>query len=133
MYKEIESSFKSIAATVRHMWGAEMSWLQVKKGEQWDNSVVREFSGETNTLLESWLSTSRAFRDHILTLEGEQFRAKRKASKEREFTIEEILYHTMNHSTYHRGQLITARRHEPTTYRLYLLYLPVSFKADSRI
>ena len=110
MYKEIESSFKSLAATVKHIWSAEMGWLQVIKEEPWDNSVIIEFSGDTKTLLKSWLSTSRAFRDHILTLEGQQFREKKKASKEREFTIEEIVHHTMNHSTYHRGQLITMGR-----------------------
>lgn len=110
MYKEIESSFKSIAATVSHIWGAEMGWYQVIKGEPWDDSVVREFSGGTNALLESWLNTSRAFRDYILTLKGEQFRVNKKASEGREFTIEEMVHHTMNHSTYHRGQLITMGR-----------------------
>ena len=110
MNMEIESSYKSLQATIRHIWGAEHGWLQVLKQEPWDNTLIKEFNGNTKELMEAWLKSSKAFRDYVLSLDKEQINGSRKASQGRDFSVEEIIHHTMNHSTYHRGQLITMGR-----------------------
>jgi uncharacterized damage-inducible protein DinB len=110
MNMEIESSYKSLNATIKHIWGAEHGWLQVLKQEPWDNTLIKEFNGNTKDLMEAWLRSSKAFKDYVFSLDKEQINGTRKASQGRDFSVEEIIHHTMNHSTYHRGQLITMGR-----------------------
>ncbi len=111
---ETPSSFNTIQKTLLHMWDAESIWWQRIKLQE---SVIPpgvHFKGNTrdaatgllhqNKLWESWVSAaSPALMDHVILYHN----SKREPIKIR---IDQLLLHTFNHGTYHRGQLVTMLR-----------------------
>ncbi len=112
-FRENNSSFSSIAKTVQHMWGAQFIWLKRMEGESLgafphigvtDKMVSLEglvkSSEEIQRFIESkdeaFLSSTYAYKN----MKGDPF----------EDSYEETLFHVVNHSTYHRGQIITMLR-----------------------
>jgi len=109
--REIESSFSSLKETVIHIWNAEYLWLQIVHEEPADNSPAKNFNGSKDELLDGWLQASENFSDHVKTMSLEDLQAKRPRSRgEGYLVIIDMIHHCMNHSTYHRGQLITMGR-----------------------
>ena len=113
--KEIISSFPSVRATVYHTWSAEFIWmqrLQLTENPVW---MAADFKGTFEEACKEWLLvsdtlvqfTSRQYDDkafaHIL-----QFYDRAKASHI--MPVYQVLHHVFNHSTYHRGQLVTMLR-----------------------
>jgi uncharacterized damage-inducible protein DinB len=130
MNREIESSFSSLRETVIHIWNAEYLWLQTVKNESADNSPARNFNGSKDGLLRGWLEASENFSDHLMTMTLEELQAQRPRSRGEGYTvIVDMIHHCMNHSTYHRGQLITMGRQAgltdpPRTDFIYYVSLP---------
>lgn len=112
--QHIESSFPSIKRTILHIWDAEVVWLTRLKEGQISDFPSKNFEGDFKEILEGWLSHSAEFLSHVDGMAEEDF------SKSFSFkTISagtythraaEMIHHCMNHSTYHRGQLITFAR-----------------------
>lgn len=116
---EVNSSFKSIRKTFLHIWDAEYIWLSRIQEELPKNIPSKFFDGTKDGLIKQLLDTSNAFDElgacqDILSLEkvveykmlsGENGRSK----------IFEAIMHCMNHSTYHRGQLVTLFRQAGVT------------------
>ena len=110
--KEIVSSFSSIRKTVYHIWDAEFIWLSRINGVSLSSFPSKDFGDDIAidsflSCSEDWLKSTAnqedAFFDKVCTY---------KNLKQVEFsnTYAEIILHCMNHSTYHRGQLITLLR-----------------------
>ncbi len=112
---EIVSSFPSIKTTVVHVWSAEYSWLQRLQLAEHPVWIQGEFAGTFEEANDAWQKTSaelaqfvekqyddRSF-EHIL-----QFYDRQKASHK--MPVYQVLQHVFNHSTQHRGQLITMLR-----------------------
>ncbi|WP_276133619.1 DinB family protein [Polluticoccus soli] len=113
--KEIVSSFPSVNATAMHIWCAEAIWLQrLNLVEQpvWMENV---FTGSFEEALIEWIKTSeglvafvekqfddRGF-EHVL----QYYNLQKRPMKLSVFTV---LTHALNHSSYHRGQLVTMLR-----------------------
>lgn len=111
---EVTSSFKSIRKTFLHIWDAEYIWLSRIQELPPKNIPSKFFTGTKDGLIKQMLDTSGAFDEmaacqDILSLEkmieyklmnGDSGRSK----------IYESIMHCMNHSTYHRGQLVTLFR-----------------------
>jgi uncharacterized damage-inducible protein DinB len=112
-FRENQSSFSSIAKTVLHMWGAQFIWFTRMEGVSLGASpnigvtdkVVAldglvKSSEDIQKFIESkdeaFLSSTYAYKN----LKGDLF----------EDSYEETLFHVVNHSTYHRGQIITMLR-----------------------
>ena len=112
--KTIENSFPSIRETALHILSAERSWLARMQGKTENNRKVEDDFDSTKALFVALVKTSSDFADFV-------------QEQEDEFFIQEISYntwngaswsmppkimihHCMNHSTYHRGQLITLAR-----------------------
>jgi len=109
--QDIESSFSSLKETVLHIWNAEYLWLQIVKDEPYDNSPVKSFEGSKEELLDGWLQASENFKNHISSMSHEALKEERPNSRGDGITvISDMIHHCMNHSTYHRGQLITMGR-----------------------
>lgn len=109
--KEIESSFSSLKQTIFHIWNAEYLWLQTVKDEPSDNSPAKVLEGSKEELLEGWLKASENFSNHVKTMSIKELQSKRLRSNGEDFTVvADMIQHCMNHSTYHRGQLITMGR-----------------------
>jgi len=112
-FKENKSSFPSIAKTVGHIWGAQVVWLRRMQGEsltalpgaegQNKNEILAGLVKSSEDLAafvrskdDAFLSRKYAFKN----LKGEPF----------EDPYEDTLFHVVNHSSYHRGQVISMLR-----------------------
>lgn len=107
MTREIESSFKNLRKTALHIWSAEYLWLQVLKDEPYDANPTKDFEGNTDELIKGWLEASAAFRAYAERLDESELSGTRGSTP---LAVTDIIQHCMNHSTYHRGQLITMGR-----------------------
>lgn len=111
MNRVIESSFSSLRKTALHIWNAEYLWLAVLRQESYDDMPANTFEGDEAALLEGWLATSEAFYNYVASLSPDELRGVRSGGADRPpLYVADIIQHCMNHSTYHRGQLITLGR-----------------------
>jgi uncharacterized damage-inducible protein DinB len=111
---ELTSSFPSLYKTVLHMLDAESIWWQRLKLLEKLQVPSHQFTGSMQELAdelinqskrwEDWVSNaSELSLDHVFqyqTFSHEQFKQ----------PTWQMIMHVMNHSTYHRGQLITLLR-----------------------
>jgi len=113
-HHENKSSFPSIAKTVLHIADAQMIWLSRMQGnglKAWPSATFKgskadalstlvKSSKDINTFInskgESFVSTTYAYKN----MKGDLF----------EDPVEDTLFHVVNHSTYHRGQITTMLR-----------------------
>ncbi len=112
--KELKSSFSTVRKTFYHIWDAEIIWLKRVKGESvttWpsENNTTDEensfsaFLKNSEELLDFVSNKKRDFLDSKITytnIKGNKYTN----------TIEDVLFHVVNHSTFHRGQLVTMLR-----------------------
>ncbi|MBL0046611.1 MAG: DinB family protein [Bacteroidetes bacterium] len=110
--KEISSSFSSIRKTVYHIWDAEYIWLNRINGISLTAFPSKTFGNEV--AIDAFLACSRDFETSVKNAPDSFFlkSCTYKNLQQKEFTNShtEIIMHCMNHSTYHRGQLVTLLR-----------------------
>ena len=114
IYAEHKSSFASIAKTVLHIWDAEVIWLTRIKGIALTDWPSKKFAGGKPEMLKGLINSSTELVQFV-TEKGEPFQQEKLVYKNLkgesyENTIDEILFHLINHGTYHRGQIITLLR-----------------------
>ena len=111
---EIISSFPSIRKTLFHIWDAEQIWLTRLQGGTASGWPSANFKGDTKALLQGYVTTSNQLAQFVADKEPEYFEQllHYKNTKGIEFSnpIEDILFHVVNHGSYHRGQLTTMLR-----------------------
>ncbi len=119
--KDIPSSFRTIKETVYHIWGAEWIWLL--RIEMNDGSLIqspiKDFNGSFAEAIESFHKVS----DEVIKLVSDMDEKditgniiyKNLSGKEFTNVFYEIIMHCMNHSTFHRGQIITMLRNAGVT------------------
>lgn len=112
--QEQKSSFPSIKKTLLHIWGAQAIWLDRLKEINPVSWRGADFNGSSSDLCLEISKTDKGFiefvescgEDYLASqfsyknLEGKEFRSKRA----------EAIMHCVNHSTYHRGQVVTLLR-----------------------
>ncbi len=112
--KELISSFKTIRKTIYHIWDAEILWYSRLKGESLKNWPSESFKGSDNDFFKSFVEQSSKFvgfvedksDNHLL----DSFTYRSIDGKEFTNSISDTILHCMNHSTFHRGQLVTMLR-----------------------
>ena len=114
LHQEVKSSFPSIAKTLLHMWDAEVVWLKRFQGVSLTDWPSKNFNGTTTDLLNGVLKSSRDIQAFVAS-GGERLvkgtiRYKNLKGNEFEDPVEPILYHIVNHGSYHRGQITTMLR-----------------------
>jgi uncharacterized damage-inducible protein DinB len=113
-YQQLESSFPTLYTTIMHMWTAESIWWQRVKlnekinlpGEDVNPTTTDAVNGlmQQSFLWEEWTShASEMILQHVYAYQN----SKREQFKQ---PVYETLLHVFNHSTYHRGQLVTMMR-----------------------
>lgn len=108
---EINSSFKSISQTLHHIWGAELIWLARLNQEviTWPTIIEDHSKG-----IEAFLNTSLNFQTFVQNASDTFLNAttnyKNVAGEMFTSINADIIQHCMNHSTFHRGQIITMLR-----------------------
>ena len=113
-FQILESSFPTLYATIMHMWVAESVWWQrvsseekiIIPGEENNPTMQEAVKGlvQQSAHWEEWVrEASEMMLHHMYAYQNskrEQFRQ----------PVAETLMHVFNHSTYHRGQLVTMLR-----------------------
>lgn len=111
LHKEVPSSFSSVEKTLLHLWDAESIWWQRLKLQEHINRPsdtkdlkLAEIINGITQLDHQWLTwvsnASEAALQHVFAYQN----TKREQFKQ---PVCHMLLHLFNHSTYHRGQLVT--------------------------
>ncbi len=112
--REINSSFKSIYLTLLHMLDAESIWWQRMKLQEHVEVPSKTFNGSILELGNSLMKQSKQWKEWVdlATESALEHEFIYRNSKKEQFKqpMFEVLVHLFNHSTYHRGQLITMFR-----------------------
>lgn len=114
MEREMPSSFPTIRDTLLHIWGAEEIWLERLHMVTPNTFLSQRFTGTVEDIFEGILKGSEAFATYVQTLPDADFQ------EICSFTLlngtedsrprVKMIHHCMNHSTYHRGQIVTMAR-----------------------
>ena len=111
---ELKSSFPTIRKTLMHVWDAQQIWLLRLEGQPTTKWPSQDFTGDTAELYRRYLEDSKAIADFIAAKDRAflDSHISYKNMKGLEFTsnVEDILFHVVNHGTFHRGQIITMLR-----------------------
>jgi uncharacterized damage-inducible protein DinB len=110
----IVSSFKSIAETALHTAGAEMIWLDRLNKVEKPVFLPTLFKGSKQDAIVVWRKTSFGLKSFIENLDENRLEEilsfKRTTGDTLELQFYQIFAHVLNHSTYHRGQIVTMLR-----------------------
>lgn len=115
--KEVISSFPTIRKTIFHIADAQHIWLSRMKGDspnEWPSKYMIP-----EDAIHAMMNTSIAFEEYCGSAD-DTFYCKRISFSALDGTIYEetngnIIMHCMNHSTFHRGQLVTMFRQAGST------------------
>lgn len=114
MTREVPSSFPSLQGTLLHIWSAEDVWLKRLQGENPDRFISAIFNGTTADVFEGLLRNSLAFREFVTQQDAVFFEGKTHyvhyTGTPYEQSNAQIIQHCSQHSTYHRGQIVTIAR-----------------------
>ena len=130
MEAPIVSSFPSARLTFLHIWDAESLWLERLQGNSPAAFPSKSFQGNNSDVLATFLKGSEAFLAFVQEQPSDFFERslffKTLSYGEQTQRAFEMIHHCMNHSTFHRGQLITMGRQlgiekfPPTDFAYYL-------------
>lgn len=108
----VKSSFPSVRKTMFHIWDAEVLYLHRLQGNSLNHFPSEKFP--LTTPISKMLKTSKEFYGFVKPKEEEFFHSscsyRNTRGEEFKQPVSELLIHCMNHSTFHRGQVITILR-----------------------
>ncbi len=112
--REIISSFPSLRKTIYHIWDAEFIWIKRLNGESLTSGPGGNFSGKFSEAKAQIRFLDQEFIDFVLNIDDEKavsnFTYKNVAGTAFTNPVWQSIHHCMNHSTYHRGQMVTMMR-----------------------
>jgi uncharacterized damage-inducible protein DinB len=110
----VVSSFNSIQETVLHMIGAEHVWAERMNGVAVPVWIPSSFKGTKDEHIALMKKTSEAVKNFVIAFDENKLQTKlffkRLNGEENLMPFYQILSHVFNHSSYHRGQLVTMLR-----------------------
>ncbi|MCB0545119.1 MAG: DinB family protein [Saprospiraceae bacterium] len=113
LLQETPSSFPTVYHTVIHIWGAEKVWIERLNEEPPVAFLSEYFDGTAEEAFEGWLACSARFSELLAGQDAVYFSGRatylRYEKRYSEIRAQMIL-HCLQHSTYHRGQLVTMGR-----------------------
>lgn len=111
---EIKSSFPTINKTLSHIWVAEHVWMCRIEDIEWKNLAKRHEGKNTIQISEDLIVSSKYYLDKLSNIDEKELEKaiayKLLSGETGKGTMINIIHHVMNHSTYHRGQLVTMGR-----------------------
>jgi uncharacterized damage-inducible protein DinB len=112
--REIPSSFNTLRKTVYHIWGAEELWLKRVQGDSAPVWQSQHFDGSFSEALSAMKSNNEAWTKLIESKSDTELQAainyKNVAGTAFSNRLDHIVAHVCNHSTFHRGQIVTMLR-----------------------
>ena len=110
----IESSFPSIFKTLLHVLDAQYLWLFRLQNDHFPDAPSKSFNGNIFDLIKRIRSTSENLKQFVSEMEtpdlDKTLTYKDSEGKVHSSPFSETILHCINHSTFHRGQLITMLR-----------------------
>jgi uncharacterized damage-inducible protein DinB len=109
--KEVPSSFTTIKSTIVHIWNTQRYWLSAIKKSKPES--VEEFTGTLEEAFKGLVEHSDEFADYVESMTDQQIEENNMVINpwfQCDFQNFEYIMQVMNHSTYHRGQIITMGR-----------------------
>lgn len=114
MEQEVPSSFPNIRNTLLHIWGAEEIWLERLQLIPPSTFLFQRFNGTVEDVFAGILNMSEKFSVYVEDLQDADFQEictfKLLNGTEDSRSRVKMIHHCMNHSTYHRGQIVTMAR-----------------------
>ncbi len=110
----LKNSFPSIRLTWLHIYDAEIAWVSRLQGIPMLDWASKKFTGDNKAALELLLESSKKLREFIESQPEDYFDKKLTFQTFTAGTatqlVSDAIIHVVNHSTMHRGQLITMCR-----------------------
>jgi len=121
------SSFPTIMQTIQHILDAQAFYLSILKQE----SLIKNSHKIIQEAIDSLITQSEVFAQYVSQLDSEKLNTLRTVNIKAlsgDFTQQQLIQHCMNHSTFHRGQIITMGHQlqltkAPSTDLFYYIYL----------
>lgn len=114
MEREMPSSFPTIRDTLLHIWGAEDIWLERLQRVSPTTFLTERFSGSVEDIFDGVLKKSTEFVAYVNGLSDTDFQEvcdfKLLNGTADSRSRSQMIHHCLNHSTYHRGQIVTMAR-----------------------
>ncbi|MEP6674132.1 MAG: DinB family protein [Ferruginibacter sp.] len=114
LHREIVSSFNSIYKTLVHYWGAESIWLLRMQEVSQKNIPALSFAGTGAELNDNIIAQSGLWKKWVHEITEEELLKnlsyKNLAGESFVQPVYILVNHVFNHSTYHRGQIVTMLR-----------------------
>ena len=134
--RSIANSFPTIKETLKHIHYAESIWLQRIQLDKHTQIPWPDTNPSVDQLYSDMIQASQDLKNYVNSLNVDEL------GKTVSFitgegamlsnTIERIVYHVINHSTYHRGQVITMLKQlgikDAVSTDLYFYYQDISYK-----
>ena len=112
--KDLGSSFGGIRGTLLHLYSAARNWLGSWKGQEPAGVVTAEEVPTLSALVEHWSRLTEERDEFIRSLGQELLMQPLSYRDPKGRPYSEFLYrqmqHVVNHSSYHRGQVVTMLR-----------------------
>jgi uncharacterized damage-inducible protein DinB len=113
LYKQMPSSFTSIDYTLQHLLRTQKFWLAFVCEKDISTFSWAIYEHEVERILEELKTQSEEMQTTISSFSEEQLLAKLNLDMpwaKNQLSRYEYILHVINHSTYHRGQIITMAR-----------------------
>ncbi|HMS30610.1 MAG TPA: DinB family protein [Saprospiraceae bacterium] len=108
--KEVSSSYNTLSKTLGHIFDAQQFWTLFLKNEQYSAFQWNKHQTYTTQLFIDFIESTVQFDECCNLLTETVLGSKRKFETSwatNELLLGNYIIHTINHNTYHRGQLIS--------------------------
>ena len=122
--RDLQASFVSIRGTLRHILYGEHAWLRFWQDGSFLPNLLPTDLPDLPSIEAAWAELEKKQDAFTRELSNEQLSAQRSV-RDKVYTLGELIQHQLNHSTYHRGQVVLLLRQlgqkpPDTGFRLFL-------------
>jgi len=111
---EMKSSFSTVRKTIYHIYDSQHTWIMRIQNKPYSWPPSKDFKGDLVEFSKLLTESSQDWINYIDALNNQDLQKiisyKNTKGIDHQTTLEEIIMHCFNHSTYHRGQLVTMLR-----------------------
>jgi uncharacterized damage-inducible protein DinB len=112
--KDLGTSYRSVQGTLVHILWGEWLWLQRWRGDSPKQIFAPEDFPDVPAVETRFQTIEREQQDFIERLTDDRLKQRQAyenyKGQRREYALGHMLQHTANHSSYHRGQVVTLLR-----------------------
>jgi uncharacterized damage-inducible protein DinB len=112
--QDLQSSHRSVRDTLTHILAAEWIWLERWKGVSPKALLNPADFQSLESLKDRWAEVDRDYQEFIKGVTADSLAGviayKNTKGEEWSYPLWQMFQHVMNHSTYHRGQVVTMLR-----------------------